>query len=53
VLGGSFAFADPDRDLVVVYVSNGFPYSTAQRSAVLEARAAIVDAAYADAAVAA
>jgi CubicO group peptidase (beta-lactamase class C family) len=53
VLGGSFAFADPDRDLVVVYVANGFPYSAAHRSKVLAARAAIVDVVYSDAAVAA
>jgi CubicO group peptidase (beta-lactamase class C family) len=48
VLGGSFAFADPDLDLVVVYASNGFPYSMEERPQILAARAALIDAIYED-----
>jgi CubicO group peptidase (beta-lactamase class C family) len=48
VLGGSFAFADPDLDLVVVYTSNGFPYSPEERPYILAARNALIEAIYAD-----
>jgi CubicO group peptidase (beta-lactamase class C family) len=51
--GSSFAFADPDADLVVAYVSNAFPYLVGNRPQVLAARRAIVEAIYNDYAVAA
>jgi CubicO group peptidase (beta-lactamase class C family) len=52
LMGNAFAFADPDLDLVAVFVSNAFLLSPDEQRGVGRMRRALVDAIYRDVAVA-
>lgn len=53
LMGNAFAFADPDRDLVAVFVANAVYFSPEGKQGISKMRCSLVEAIYADAAVAA